>query len=110
MEEPAGYPIGYVSLATGLSTHALRAWERRYSAITPVRTESGRRLYSRADIDRLLLLKEAIAAGFRISAVAGLDDAGLSRLVQPRAHGRPPVAVPKRVPAMAIATVRRPMP
>lgn len=94
MEDPAGYPIGYVSLATGLSTHALRAWERRYNAITPHRTESGRRLYSREHIDRLLLLKKAVAAGFRISTIAALDGDGLRRLIHPRPHHLPGGAVP----------------
>lgn len=81
MDKPVGYPIGYVSLATGLSTHVLRAWERRYDAITPIRRENGRRCYSKQNIDRLLLLKEAVAAGFRISSIAGLDNVGLKDLL-----------------------------
>ena len=89
MEEPVGYPIGYVSLATGLSTHLLRAWERRYNAITPIRSENGRRRYCKEDIERLRLLKTAVASGVRISTIAALDNAGLKdRLNQQR--GQPP--------------------
>lgn len=81
MGAPAGYPIGYVSLSTGLTTHTLRAWERRYQAVAPTRTKGGRRRYARKDIDRLLLLKRALAAGHRISAVAGLASSQLADLI-----------------------------
>ena len=40
------YRIGAVARMTGISTHALRAWERRYDGVNPERTESGGRLYS----------------------------------------------------------------
>ncbi|NJL24882.1 MAG: MerR family DNA-binding transcriptional regulator [Calothrix sp. SM1_5_4] len=38
--------IGTVARITGLSEFTLRAWERRYRALEPRRTPSGRRLYS----------------------------------------------------------------
>lgn len=76
----AVFPIGYVSITTGLSAHVLRAWERRYQAIQPGRSASGRRLYSQEDIDRLVLLKRAVAKGNSISRIAGLDDATLAGL------------------------------
>lgn len=89
MEEPVGYPIGYVSLATGLSTHLLRAWERRYNAITPIRSENGRRRYCNEDIERLRLLKTAVASGVRISTIAALDNAGLKDRLNQQT-GQPP--------------------
>jgi DNA-binding transcriptional MerR regulator len=72
MHEPVGFPIGYVSLRTGLSVHVLRAWERRYRAVTPKRSDGGQRLYTQPDIDRLLLLKQVIKNGNSISHIAGL--------------------------------------
>jgi DNA-binding transcriptional MerR regulator len=72
MNEPVGFPIGFVSLRTGLSVHVLRAWERRYRAVTPKRTDGGQRLYTQADIDRLLLLKQVIKNGNSISHIAEL--------------------------------------
>jgi DNA-binding transcriptional MerR regulator len=80
MHESVGFPIGFVSLRTGLSVHALRAWERRYRAVTPQRSAGGQRLYSQADIDRLLLLKRAIQKGQSISHIAGLGQAELLRI------------------------------
>jgi MerR family transcriptional regulator, light-induced transcriptional regulator len=73
--------MGVVVQRTGLSTHVLRAWERRYGAVRPGRTEGGQRLYSDADIERLRLLKRATAGGRPIGAVAALPAAELARLV-----------------------------
>jgi methylmalonyl-CoA mutase cobalamin-binding subunit len=75
------YPIGYVSRRTGLTAHTIRAWENRYHAVTPVRTGTNRRGYSEADLERLLLLKEAVDAGIRIGDVAYLTTADLTKLV-----------------------------
>jgi len=83
MADSVQFPIGYVSMMTGVSAHSLRAWERRYRAVTPSRTKSGHRLYSQGDIDRIALLKQAIDAGHHISHVAGLDRAALKSLTTP---------------------------
>ena len=47
------YTIGTVSKLTGVGAITLRAWERRYDLITPVRKESGHRLYTRRHIDQI---------------------------------------------------------
>ena len=78
--EQASVPIGAVSRITGLSGHTLRKWETRYQAVVPQRTESGRRLYSQQQIQRLLLLKELSAQGFPIGQVGRLSDAELQAL------------------------------
>ena len=75
------HPIQVVSRRTDLSADVLRAWERRYKAVQPARTPSGRRLYSDADIARLRSLKRATLAGRSIAQVAGLTDAKLRDLV-----------------------------
>ena len=71
--EPARYPLRAVIRRTGLSADVLRAWERRYGAIQPDRTPGGQRLYSGADVERLVLLQRATAAGHSISEIARLD-------------------------------------
>ncbi len=93
MPHMAVFPIGYVSITTGLSAHVLRAWERRYQAIKPGRSASGRRLYSQEDIDRLALLKRAVAKGNSISQIADLDDATLAGLA-----GHLPDPPPAKIP------------
>ena len=82
MSNSPAFTIGQVSLETGLSTHVIRAWERRYSAVTPMRSASGRRQYCQAEIDRLVLLKHLVAQGYRISHIAELDQKNLANLVR----------------------------
>ena len=74
------YPIRAVARLTGLSLDTLRAWERRYRAVTPVRDERGR-LYSGADVKRLQLLAAAVALGHAIGRLAELTDAELETMI-----------------------------
>lgn len=60
------HPIAVVSRRTGLSQLVLRAWERRYGAVVPGRTDTGRRLYSDDDLEKLNLLRQLTQAGHRI--------------------------------------------
>jgi len=76
---PVEYPIRAAAKLTGISLYTLRAWERRYNAVTPARTERGR-LYDERAIRRLLLLKTAVESGRSISQVASLPDAELEEL------------------------------
>lgn len=96
--EQAKHPIGVASSRTGLPQDVLRAWERRYAAVIPHRTGTGRRLYTDRDLDKLRLLREAVDSGRRISDVATLEVEELDALVRedrataplgPRAGRRP---------------------
>ncbi|MEM7610762.1 MAG: MerR family transcriptional regulator [Pseudomonadota bacterium] len=71
--KPTGYSIGAVARLTGISTHTLRIWERRYSAIVADRTDSGRRIYSKEDIEKLALLKSLSDNGSSIGQIANLS-------------------------------------
>ena len=82
--EPAGsrsYRIGDVARYVGVSTHALRAWERRYGTVAPQRTPGGSRLYDAAQIDRLKTLKDLTDYGHSIGEVARLSLEELKRLL-----------------------------
>ncbi len=83
MAEEARFRIGAVARLTGLSTHVIRIWERRYGALAPSRSGGGARLYSSEDIERLRLLKRAIDHGHAIGQVAELAHAALARLAPP---------------------------
>lgn len=65
---------------TGLSIDTLRAWERRYQAVTPLRGDRGR-VYGEEHIRRLTLLRDVVASGHAIGQVAGLDDSDLEKLL-----------------------------
>lgn len=64
------YEIGAVARLTGLSTHTIRSWERRYEAVVADRSDNGRRRYSSADVEKLRLLKQLTDNGVAISTVA----------------------------------------
>ena len=89
------YSIGYVARQTGLGTHLIRAWEKRYAAIKPLRTETGRRIYGDDDIFRLSLLRKAVSTGFSIQQAAALTNQELSSL------GAPEIAFPQEIRAVA---------
>jgi DNA-binding transcriptional MerR regulator/methylmalonyl-CoA mutase cobalamin-binding subunit len=97
----ARYPIRAVSRLTGVGIDTLRAWERRYQAVTPARDDRGR-MYSDADVARLRLIREAVSAGHAVGRVAALGDAELRRLAAahdasaPRATPRPGAGLDSR--------------
>ena len=66
---PQGYSIRVASRLTGVSSDTLRMWERRYGFPKPVRNESQVRVYTDADIERLVLVSRALKAGFRSGEV-----------------------------------------
>jgi MerR family transcriptional regulator, light-induced transcriptional regulator len=75
------HPIGVVARRTGLKPDLIRAWERRYGAVEPGRSETRRRFYSDEDIERLLLLRRVVNTGRGISQVAGLSNVELGALI-----------------------------
>jgi DNA-binding transcriptional MerR regulator len=75
------YSIKAVAQATGLTVETLRAWERRYEVVRPLRDPSGRRSYSAGDVARLRLLRSATDLGHTISRLAQLTDVELAKLV-----------------------------
>jgi MerR family transcriptional regulator, light-induced transcriptional regulator len=91
------YPMRVVVRRTGLNASLLRAWERRYGAVDPGRSDGGQRLYSEDDIRKLNLLREAVDAGHNISQVAELPLQGLRDLVlREQARGLPQGLGPER--------------
>lgn len=63
------FPIREVARLTGVNPVTLRAWERRYGLIQPTRTESGHRLYSLGDIERVRSILGWIERGVAVSKV-----------------------------------------
>ncbi|MBE0493314.1 MAG: MerR family transcriptional regulator [Thiomicrospira sp.] len=69
IDQNALYPIREVSRLTGVKPITLRAWERRYDLIEPVRTESGHRLYTQEHIDFLNQALKLMDEGIPVSRV-----------------------------------------
>ncbi|HOE35520.1 MAG: MerR family transcriptional regulator [Chloroflexi bacterium] len=67
-DEPT-YTIKVVQARTGIKPVTLRAWERRYNLLTPMRMPNGYRLYSERDIQLLLWVQRKLDTGLTISQV-----------------------------------------
>ncbi len=89
---PSLHSVRVVARRTGLTPDLLRAWEKRYGAVQPTRTEGGQRNYSDADIERLRLLVSATGAGRQIGQVARLGNDELRELVAADARLAPATA------------------
>lgn len=75
------YPMRVVVRRTGLNASLLRAWERRYGAVVPGRSDGGQRLYSEGDIRKLVLLRELVDLGHTIGQIAGRSEDELRNLL-----------------------------
>lgn len=76
------YSIRQVIELTGVTEFLLRIWELRYKAISPQRTESGRRLYSAEDVIKIASLNTLCSRGFRIGKIANLSIPELQNLIK----------------------------
>jgi DNA-binding transcriptional MerR regulator/methylmalonyl-CoA mutase cobalamin-binding subunit len=89
MNESAQLRIGELARRTGVAAELLRAWERRYGLLDPMRTPAGYRLYSGDDVRRVARMRELLASGLSAAEAAR---ATLAAPVAPRAATAPATA------------------
>lgn len=102
------HPIRVAAERSGLTPDTLRAWERRYEVVRPDRSDTARRLYSDADIDRLRTLQQLAGRGHSIGSIARLAPDELQALLAADPDGDPEArataaahpALPRAVEAM----------
>jgi MerR family transcriptional regulator, light-induced transcriptional regulator len=70
------YRIGTIATLTGIAVERLRAWERRYG-LEPASKSGKTRFYSKAQLERLQLIKRLIDQGHPISTLVELSDGQL---------------------------------
>lgn len=70
MNESAQLRIGELARRTGVAAELLRAWERRYGLLDPMRTPAGYRLYSGDDVRRVARMRELLASGLSAAEAA----------------------------------------
>jgi DNA-binding transcriptional MerR regulator len=80
------YSIGAVSRMLGLSQAAIRSWEARYGLIVAERSEGGRRIYAREQLEQLRFVKERLDEG--------LSAADAHRLLAERDAAAQPITQP----------------
>ncbi|MGB5349316.1 MAG: MerR family transcriptional regulator, partial [Polyangiales bacterium] len=78
--KPGMLPIRAVVALTGLNSDTIRAWERRYRAIEPARSDGGTRQFSEEDITRLICLKELRERGYGLQTLAALPTSELTAM------------------------------
>jgi DNA-binding transcriptional MerR regulator len=100
--ESARYRSGAVARMVGIPVSTLRIWERRYQVVGPALTDSGHRLYSGADVERLLLIKQLIDLGHAVGSVARLPAAALQDIADARAALQAPAAPAPARPRVAL--------
>jgi len=54
------FKIGEVSSITELEPHILRYWESEFKFLHPRKSDAGRRLYAKRDIERILKIKKLL--------------------------------------------------
>jgi DNA-binding transcriptional MerR regulator len=89
------HPIRVAAGRAGITPATLRAWERRYRAVDPVRSEAGQRLYSDEEVERLRKIRLLSEAGRAVSTVAGLGEEELDRLLAEDREATAPVLEPR---------------
>lgn len=94
--------IGDLSARTGVSTHRLRAWERRYGLLRPRRSAGNYRLYAPADEARVRLMQRYLGEGIPPAQAAELTIA--ARFAVSAGGGR---EIPPRDAAAAQVELRR---
>jgi DNA-binding transcriptional MerR regulator len=94
MEGPGGRPIYSISAVArmvGVPVATLRTWEERYGLVVPDRNVNGHRLFSRDQVEQLLLVKVRMAEG--------MSAADAHRLLADQMTTGLPAAVPRGRPA-----------
>lgn len=74
--EEKRYAIREVSELTGVKPVTLRAWQRRYGIIQPLRTEKGHRLYTQQHIEQIKIIQGWLEKGVAIGKVKALLESG----------------------------------
>src|SRR5688500_271190 len=77
--------IGVVERETGVPRDVLRVWERRYRFPRPRRDKLGDRVYTRAQVDKLQLIRRLMDAGHRAGEVVGRSAPELLALLKENA-------------------------
>lgn len=75
------YAIGEISALTGVSTHTIRVWERRYGAPKAVRLPSGHRRYTEEHVVWLRMMAELLTYGHRPGKLMAMPHDELSVLL-----------------------------
>jgi len=75
------FTISQLQRFSGINVHSIRAWEKRYNALKPDRSEGNTRYYSGNQLRRLLNIASLMNSDYKISELCSLSDAKLYELM-----------------------------
>ena len=76
------YSIADLEKLSGIKSHTIRIWEKRYSLVVPNRTDTNIRSYNDDQLKKILNVSLLIKNGHKISKVASLSPDQISESVQ----------------------------
>ncbi len=82
------FTISQLQSYSGISVHSIRAWEKRYSALKPGRSEGNTRYYNGNQLRRLLNIAGLMNSEYKISELCAMPDAKLFELVSERLESK----------------------
>ena len=77
----AEYKIKDLENLTGIKSHTIRIWEKRYRILTPDRTDTKIRTYSDSELTHLLTVSMLNRNGIKISKIAKLSQEDMNKLL-----------------------------
>ncbi len=75
------YQINNIEQLTGIKTHTIRIWEKRYNILSPKRTETNIRYYEEDDLRKIIMVTALTKKGYKISEIAKLSEQELKETV-----------------------------
>ncbi len=75
------FSISELSRFSGVQSHTIRIWEKRYNALKPMRSEGNTRYYDGEQLRRLLNIVSLMKVDRKVSELARLPDEKLDKLV-----------------------------
>src|SRR5688572_26578400 len=75
------FTISQLQRYSGINVHSIRAWEKRYHALSPGRSEGNTRYYDGNQLRRLLNIASLMHSGYKISELCAFSDKKLFELM-----------------------------
>ncbi len=75
------FTISQLQQFSGINVHSIRAWEKRYNALQPHRSEGNTRYYNGSQLRRLLNIASLMNSDYKISELCAFSDSELYGLM-----------------------------
>ena len=75
------YSISDLEQLSGIQSHTIRMWERRYKVLTPHRSTGNTRYYDDEQLVRLLNIVSANQTGLKIAQISALSDEAIKAII-----------------------------